>query len=186
MKNKEPKLIAYSPGTKKGNLDDDYSLFDNGVITHDYDAHTYPGGYNLKRKLSIDDIDDSIKNRLYNNASIENKNLVHKLLKMDEGIMPEDYLENKPTYDKLKKNYINSVVLSRFYKREGKYLISDTVKNLSSHLINKGIISEESFNYTMNIANKEIEKKYPSDKRKENDINNYISQITPSLKDKEN
>lgn len=63
-----------------GDLDDDFTLYDNGQILHEYDIHKYPGGYNLKRTLNIQDIDNEIKLRLFNAASQENKELVREIL----------------------------------------------------------------------------------------------------------
>ena len=38
----------------KGLLDDDYTLYDDGTILHEYDKHTYPGGQNLIENLTQD------------------------------------------------------------------------------------------------------------------------------------
>lgn len=74
------KRIVFSPRTKGGTLDDDYSLYDNGEVVHEYDKHIYPGGYNLKDTLSVDDLSSGIKERLLNDASPENKEAVKRLL----------------------------------------------------------------------------------------------------------
>lgn len=63
-----------------GDLDDDYTLYENGEILHEYDRHKYPSGYNLKSTLSVEQIDNEIKMRLYNAASGENKALVQEIL----------------------------------------------------------------------------------------------------------
>ena len=73
------KIIAQS-FKMNGDLDDDYTLYDNGQILHEYDIHKYPGGYNLKRTLELQDIDDEIKMRLLKTASQENKDLVREIL----------------------------------------------------------------------------------------------------------
>lgn len=73
------KIIAQS-FKMKGDLDDDYTLYENGEILHEYDRHRYPGGYNLKRTLSVEQIDNEIKMRLVNAASVENKALVREIL----------------------------------------------------------------------------------------------------------
>ncbi len=78
--NMKKNIIAVSHRIKGGMLDDDYTLFNNGEILHEYDKHTYPGGYNLSEKLSADQISNEVKERLLNAASDENKGLVKKLL----------------------------------------------------------------------------------------------------------
>ncbi len=80
MENNDKKILVYSPGTRKGDLDDDYTLYENGEILHFYDQNKYPGGYNLKRTLKVNEIDKSLKNRLYKATSEENKELVGKIL----------------------------------------------------------------------------------------------------------
>jgi hypothetical protein len=72
-------IIAYSSGMK-GDLDDDYTLYENGEILHEYDAHRYPGGYNLKRTLKPSDLNESAKNRLLKASSEENKIIVKEIL----------------------------------------------------------------------------------------------------------
>lgn len=67
--------------TRKG-LDDDYTLFENGEILHEYDKSRYPGGYNLKKKLTVNEIDEVIKRKLYDEASDEDKELAKRLLKL--------------------------------------------------------------------------------------------------------
>lgn len=77
----EKKVISVSH-KMKGILDDDYTLYDDGTIFHFYDDHTYPGGQNLKENLTIDDLSQSIKERLYEAASSDNKVLVRTILKL--------------------------------------------------------------------------------------------------------
>lgn len=74
------KIIAVSHRMKGGILDDDYTLYDNGEVLHEYDKHTYPGGSNLSRVLSIDELSLEIKERLLSDASDENKEIVKNLL----------------------------------------------------------------------------------------------------------
>jgi len=64
----------------KGELDDDYTLYENGEVLHEYDKSRYPGGYNLKKTLSTDELSDDVKFRLLEAASTENKELVRKIL----------------------------------------------------------------------------------------------------------
>lgn len=78
----EKKTIAFSPGTKKGNLDDNYRLFEDGKILHEYDKSTYPGGYNLSKTYTIDEVSEDVKIRLLKAASEDNKNLVKSILKL--------------------------------------------------------------------------------------------------------
>ncbi len=63
-------------------LDDDYTLYDDGTVLHEYDNSIYPGGFNLKENLNVDDLSDSVKHRLLISASLENKEVVRKTLKL--------------------------------------------------------------------------------------------------------
>jgi len=78
----DKKAISIS-SEMKGMLDDDYTLYDDGTVLHEYDKHTYPGGQNLKATLKAEDLSQSIKERLYKAASDDNKDLVRKILKLD-------------------------------------------------------------------------------------------------------
>lgn len=73
------KKLVYS-SQMKGQLDDDYTLFDNGDVLHEYDKHTYPGGFNLKETLKASELNQEIKERLLNAASDEVKLVVKELL----------------------------------------------------------------------------------------------------------
>lgn len=74
------KAISVSHKMKSGILDDDYTLYDDGTILHEYDKHTYPGGQNLKESLTVADLSDEVKQRLLEAALDENKELVRKTL----------------------------------------------------------------------------------------------------------
>lgn len=74
-----PKIISIS-SKMKGVFDDDYTLYDNGEILHEYDKHMYPGGYNLSENLSVEEIGVHIKERLLSAASDEDKELVKNIL----------------------------------------------------------------------------------------------------------
>jgi hypothetical protein len=78
----EKMIICVSHTMKNGILDDDYTLYDDGTILHEYDKHIYPGGQDLKENLTVDDLSQHIKQRLYDAASNENKILVYKVLKL--------------------------------------------------------------------------------------------------------
>lgn len=78
------KEIAFSHRMKNGVLDDDYTLYDNGEILHEYDKHIYPGGSNLSRTLTVDEISKDIKMRLLSEASDENRELVMTILGLKE------------------------------------------------------------------------------------------------------
>lgn len=67
----------------KGVLDDDYTLYEDGTVLHEYDKHIYPGGHNLKDSLTVNDLSDSVKQRLLDAATEENKKLVRKTLNLD-------------------------------------------------------------------------------------------------------
>jgi hypothetical protein len=74
-------IIARSFKMKDG-LDDDYTLFENGEILHEYDLHRYPGGYNLKETFHASQASEEIKLRLLEAASSENKENAKRLLEV--------------------------------------------------------------------------------------------------------
>lgn len=78
----DKKAISVSHKMKGGVLDDDYTLYDDGTILHEYDKHTYPGGQNLNESLTVADLSDEVKQRLLEAASDENKELVRKTLNL--------------------------------------------------------------------------------------------------------
>jgi hypothetical protein len=63
-------------------LDDEYTLYEDGLILHKYDENIYPGGFNLVETLTVDQIDYQIKERLYAETSTENKENVRIILKL--------------------------------------------------------------------------------------------------------
>lgn len=75
----EPRIIAVSH-KMNGDLDDDYTLYEDGSVLHEYDRHRYPGGYNLKDTLQAKKIKDSAKERLLNATGQEDKELAKELL----------------------------------------------------------------------------------------------------------
>lgn len=75
----ESRIIAVSH-KMNGDLDDDYTLYEDGSVLHEYDKHRYPGGYNLKDKLQAKNIKDSAKERLLNATNHEDKELAKQLL----------------------------------------------------------------------------------------------------------
>jgi hypothetical protein len=66
-----------------GDLDDNYTLFENGEVLHEYDKHKYPGGYNLEETLKASELKQNVKERLLNATSEENRELVKKLLEIE-------------------------------------------------------------------------------------------------------
>ncbi|TDD74867.1 hypothetical protein [Flavobacterium caseinilyticum] len=74
----QPRIIAVSH-KMNGDLDDDYTLYEDGSVLHEYDRHRYPGGYNLKETLEAKNIMDSAKERLLYESSEEDKELVKEL-----------------------------------------------------------------------------------------------------------
>ena len=76
------KKVVSKSHKMKGILDDDYTLYEDGSVLHFYDKHTYPGGQNIEENLTVDDLSLKIKKRLYDAASVENKELVRKILKL--------------------------------------------------------------------------------------------------------
>ena len=74
------KIIISSSHKMNGDLDDDYTLFDNGEVLHEYDRHRYPGGYNLKETLKVEELKETVKLRLYNSANEQYKETVKEIL----------------------------------------------------------------------------------------------------------
>jgi hypothetical protein len=74
------KVISISNAMRKGQLDDDYTLYESGEIIHEYDKSPYPGQYNLRETLSVSQISNEVKDRLFNSASDENREIVRKIL----------------------------------------------------------------------------------------------------------
>lgn len=75
----DPRIIAVSH-KMNGDLDDDYTLYEDGSVLHEYDRHRHPGGSNLKDTLQAKDIRDSAKERLFNATSQQDKKLAKVLL----------------------------------------------------------------------------------------------------------
>jgi len=72
-------IIAFS-SQMKGELDDDYTLYEDGTVLHEYDKNKYEGNYNLKEILNAKQIRESAKQRLLDAASEDNKELARRLL----------------------------------------------------------------------------------------------------------
>lgn len=70
--------IAVSHKMKGGELDDDYTLYDNGEVLHSYDQNKFKT--HLKETLKADTLSDDIKQRLLEAASEENRALARQLL----------------------------------------------------------------------------------------------------------
>jgi hypothetical protein len=66
--------------THKGELDDEYSLLEDGCIVHKFDKSRYPGDSNLQENLSHEQIDIEIKTQLLKAANDVNKEKVRNLL----------------------------------------------------------------------------------------------------------
>ena len=77
---KDKKIISVSHAMKKGILDDDYTLYDDGTVLHFYDRHTYRGGQNFEDMLEGRSLSEKVKKRLLESASEDNKALVKELL----------------------------------------------------------------------------------------------------------
>jgi hypothetical protein len=76
------KIIISESFKMKNGLDDDYTLYEDGTVLHFYDRNIYPGGQNLKKILSVDDLSDSIKQRILSDTKEENKELARRILKI--------------------------------------------------------------------------------------------------------
>ncbi len=63
-------------------LDDDYTLYENGEVLHEYDANIYPRGLNKSTTLLAHQLKPEVKQRLLEAANAENIDLVRKLLKL--------------------------------------------------------------------------------------------------------
>lgn len=66
----------------KNLLDDDYTLYENGEVLREYDANNYPGGQNLKQTLKANELKFEIKEKLLENASDDDKEVVKNLLEI--------------------------------------------------------------------------------------------------------
>ncbi len=75
------RVIAVSQRMKNG-LDDDYTLYDNGEVLHEYDSNIYPSGLNQKATLSADKLSAEVKQRLLEAAGEEHKALAKRLLRI--------------------------------------------------------------------------------------------------------
>jgi hypothetical protein len=73
-------IISQSFAMRGGALDDDYTLFEDGEILHEYDKHIYEGGYNLSEYLTADQLSMKVKQRLLDAAPDNKKSLVKELL----------------------------------------------------------------------------------------------------------
>jgi hypothetical protein len=76
-------ILSVSRKMKNGILDDDYTLFDDATILHEFDKHSYPGGQNLQENLTVDELSDTVKQRLLDSASNENKEVVRRTLRIN-------------------------------------------------------------------------------------------------------
>lgn len=79
----DKKAISVSHSMKGGMLDDDYTLFDDGTVLHEYDRNIYPNGLNLKEELTVDELSDKVKQKLLDAAKEEDKEIVRKILKLN-------------------------------------------------------------------------------------------------------
>lgn len=66
----------------RGGLDDDYILYDNGIIVHTYDRHIYKGGQDRTEELTAEQLSDEIKQRLLDDCAEENKVQVKIIFKV--------------------------------------------------------------------------------------------------------
>lgn len=78
----EKKIISISHKMKGGVLDDDYTLYEDGTVLHEYDKHAYPGGQNFSDELSVEELSVAIKHRLLEASTEENRELVQTTLKL--------------------------------------------------------------------------------------------------------
>ncbi|MDT8413595.1 MAG: hypothetical protein RQ875_14105 [Vicingaceae bacterium] len=77
------KVVAVLHQMKKILLDNDYTLYDNGEVLHEFDNSTFPGGQGHSQILSAKGLKTEIKEKLLANASDKNKELVKSLLGLE-------------------------------------------------------------------------------------------------------
>lgn len=85
------KILSRIDQVKDIELDDNYILYDNGMIMREYDKSRYPGQHNFKDELIADELDENIKELLFNNAAEADKPLVANILRI-EGYQSLDVL----------------------------------------------------------------------------------------------
>jgi uncharacterized protein YbcC (UPF0753/DUF2309 family) len=76
------RIISISFNIRRRELDDNYTLYENGEVLHEYDKSRYPGGYLLEKTLSADDISDEVKRKLFDATTDEDRELAKRLLKL--------------------------------------------------------------------------------------------------------
>jgi len=76
------KIVAKS-FQMKGDLDDNYTLYENGDVLHEYDKHRYPGGFNLERTIIANELKESVKVRLLEATPQENLDLAKRLMNIE-------------------------------------------------------------------------------------------------------
>lgn len=74
------RVLAYTHKMRSNLFDDDYTLYENGSVLHEYDRNIH--SFNLKEELIVNNLSPEIKARLYDAASDENKERVKEILKM--------------------------------------------------------------------------------------------------------
>jgi hypothetical protein len=77
----DKKVISISH-RMNGILYDDYTLYDDGTVLHQYDKHSYKGGQNLTDNLTVNDLSEVVKQTLIEAATNENREFVIKLLNL--------------------------------------------------------------------------------------------------------
>ena len=80
---KKRKRIAWSHNMKKGILDDDYTLYDDGEVVHSYDKSQYPGGQDFSDTVPTDKLSklsEKVKDDFIESASPEYLEWVKKLI----------------------------------------------------------------------------------------------------------
>lgn len=85
------KILSRINQVKDNELDDNYILYDNGTIVHEYDKSRYPGQQNCKEELNADELDEEIKELLFDSATEAEKPHVANLLRI-AGYQNLDFL----------------------------------------------------------------------------------------------
>jgi len=69
------KEISKSNKTKRGQLNDDYTLYSDGTVRHQYDQNAYPGGQNKDIIISGKELSLDIKQRILNDSGENQRSL---------------------------------------------------------------------------------------------------------------
>jgi len=78
----EKNIIAISNSCRNG-LDDNYTLYEDGEVLHEFDRHIYPGGSDLSETVQGSELKPEVKQRLLGEATEANLILFKRLLNIE-------------------------------------------------------------------------------------------------------